>query len=80
MCKNLLKLQAALGLCVGVGSFSDPWSIQGVAHFLEHMLFMGSEKYPRENDFSSFINVSICCYITYLLILILSNVVVPTCM
>ncbi|XP_021929041.1 nardilysin isoform X2 [Zootermopsis nevadensis] len=49
------KLQAALGLCVGVGSFSDPWSVQGMAHFLEHMVFMGSEKYPKENDFDAFI-------------------------
>ncbi|XP_069674736.1 nardilysin isoform X2 [Periplaneta americana] len=46
---------SALGLCVGVGSFSDPWTIQGMAHFLEHMVFMGSEKYPKENDFDAFI-------------------------
>lgn len=46
---------AAVGLCVGVGSFSDPWPIQGMAHFLEHMVFMGSEKYPEENDFEAFI-------------------------
>lgn len=40
-------LQAACGLCVGVGSFSDPPEIPGMAHFLEHMVFMGSEKYPQ---------------------------------
>lgn len=39
--------QAACGLCVGVGSFSDPPEIPGMAHFLEHMVFMGSEKYPQ---------------------------------
>lgn len=27
----------------------------GTAHFLEHMLFMGSEKYPSENEYSVFI-------------------------
>ena len=27
-----------------------------MAHFLEHMLFMGSEKYPQENDFELFIS------------------------
>jgi len=32
---------------VGVGSFSDPPEVQGMAHFLEHMVFMGSEKYPQ---------------------------------
>jgi hypothetical protein len=79
MCKHLLQLQAALAMCVGVGSFSDPWSVQGVAHFLEHMVFMGSEKYPRENDFSSFIDVSICCYIMFLFIVILSNMYGPIC-
>ncbi|XP_008547472.1 nardilysin [Microplitis demolitor] len=46
---------AACGLCVGVGSFSDPSEIPGMAHFLEHMVFMGSKKYPAENDFDSFI-------------------------
>ncbi|XP_034942176.1 nardilysin-like [Chelonus insularis] len=46
---------AACGLCVGVGSFSDPPEVPGLAHFLEHMVFMGSEKYPKENDFDSFI-------------------------
>lgn len=55
--KSTLKEEklAAVGLCVGVGSFSDPWPIQGMAHFLEHMVFMGSEKYPKENDFEAFI-------------------------
>ncbi|KAL3267868.1 hypothetical protein HHI36_007009 [Cryptolaemus montrouzieri] len=48
---------AAAALCVGVGSFSDPKDIPGLAHFLEHMVFMGSEKYPGENDFDSFIKV-----------------------
>lgn len=49
--------QAAAGLCVGVGSFSDPKEVPGMAHFLEHMVFMGSEKFPAENDFDSFIKV-----------------------
>lgn len=46
---------AAAGLCIRVGSFSDPDDIPGLAHFLEHMVFMGSEKYPTENAFDSFI-------------------------
>lgn len=51
------KLSAA-GLCIGVGSFSDPQTVPGMAHFLEHMVFMGSEKYPKENSFDEFIKLS----------------------
>lgn len=51
------KLGAA-GLCIGVGSFSDPQTVPGMAHFLEHMVFMGSEKYPKENSFDEFIKLS----------------------
>ncbi|KAF5276282.1 hypothetical protein FQA39_LY06631 [Lamprigera yunnana] len=47
---------AAAALCIGVGSFSDPRDVPGLAHFLEHMVFMGSKKFPQENDFDSFIN------------------------
>lgn len=35
---------SAASLSVNVGSMSDPWPIQGLAHFLEHMLFMGTKK------------------------------------
>uniref|UniRef100_A0A672ZPQ1 Nardilysin a (N-arginine dibasic convertase) n=1 Tax=Sphaeramia orbicularis TaxID=375764 RepID=A0A672ZPQ1_9TELE len=42
-------------LCVGVGSFCDPADLPGLAHFLEHMVFMGSEKYPSENGFDAFL-------------------------
>eukprot|EP00092_Neocalanus_flemingeri_P030811 GFUD01033465.1.p1 GENE.GFUD01033465.1~~GFUD01033465.1.p1 ORF type:complete len:1104 (+),score=409.71 GFUD01033465.1:45-3356(+) len=49
-----LKMSAA-GLCVHMGSFSDPEDMPGLAHFLEHMVFMGSKKFPEENSFESFI-------------------------
>ena len=39
-----------------VGSYSDPEDIPGLAHFLEHMLFMGTEKYPDENEYSKFLS------------------------
>uniref|UniRef100_A0A8C1X0Q6 Nardilysin a (N-arginine dibasic convertase) n=1 Tax=Cyprinus carpio TaxID=7962 RepID=A0A8C1X0Q6_CYPCA len=47
--------QSAAALCIGVGSFSDPSDLPGLAHFLEHMVFMGSEKYPSENGFDAFL-------------------------
>lgn len=39
-CSGVLIIEsiAACGLCVGVGSFSDPDEFQGLAHLLEHMV------------------------------------------
>lgn len=48
--------KAAAAMVVGVGSFHDPPFAQGMAHFLEHMLFMGTAKYPGENEYSAFIS------------------------
>ncbi|KPM06648.1 insulin-degrading enzyme-like protein [Sarcoptes scabiei] len=47
---------SAASLSVNVGSMSDPWPIQGLAHFLEHMLFMGTKKYPVENEYSKYLS------------------------
>lgn len=44
---------SAVAMCVGVGSFATPTGLDGLAHFLEHILFMGSERYPKENEFDS---------------------------
>ena len=46
---------AALALSVSVGGNDDPKEINGLSHFLEHMVFMGSEKYPVENDFIQYL-------------------------
>ena len=40
---------------LGSGHFSDPDELPGLAHFLEHMVFMGSKKFPNENGFAKFI-------------------------
>ncbi|XAR60816.1 Insulysin [Bertholletia excelsa] len=48
--------QAAAALSVGMGSFSDPFEAQGLAHFLEHMLFMGSAEFPDENEYDSYLS------------------------
>ena len=52
---------AAASLCVKVGSFSDPADIPGLAHFLEHMVFMGSKNFPEENAFDEFLKVKKKC-------------------
>ncbi|PSW18828.1 peptidase M16 [Photobacterium sanctipauli] len=50
--------RSAAALTVNVGHFDDPLDRQGMAHFLEHMLFLGTEKYPRVGEFQTFINQS----------------------
>ena len=47
--------KSAASLSVNVGAAVDPRPLYGLAHFLEHMLFMGSEKYPGENEYADFI-------------------------
>jgi insulysin len=44
------------GACLNVNVGSVNEKIEGLAHFLEHMVFMGSKKYPDSNDFMSSIN------------------------
>lgn len=48
--------KAAAALDVNVGSFEDPENLPGLAHFCEHLLFMGSSKYPNENEYSSYLS------------------------
>ncbi|CAH8608782.1 unnamed protein product [Schistosoma haematobium] len=50
------EAKSAAALCIKVGSFSDPVEAQGLSHFLEHMVFMGSLKYPTENDFDAYLS------------------------
>ncbi|KAL4499182.1 hypothetical protein ABPG72_006768 [Tetrahymena utriculariae] len=52
-----IKLSGA-SLDVLVGSQQNPTEFQGLAHLLEHMLFMGSEKYPQEDEFNNIISKS----------------------
>eukprot|EP01035_Chromulina_nebulosa_P017237 gene17237-22763_t len=41
---------------VNVGSMLDPVLAPGLAHFLEHMLFMGTKKYPDENAYQAYLS------------------------
>jgi insulysin len=40
---------------VAVGHMSDPPELPGLAHFAEHMVFLGTEKYEEENSFGEFL-------------------------
>ncbi|OQR75122.1 insulin-degrading enzyme-like [Tropilaelaps mercedesae] len=48
--------KAAAALSVQVGSLTDPPNLPGLAHFCEHMLFLGTKKYPRENQYQVFLS------------------------
>lgn len=50
--------RAAASLMVSVGSFDEPREIGGLAHFLEHMIFMGNAKYPEESGFNDFVSAN----------------------
>ncbi|KAA0191880.1 Nardilysin [Fasciolopsis buskii] len=53
---EMMENKSAAALCIQVGSMSDPVEAQGLSHFLEHMVFMGSKKYPMENDFDAYLS------------------------
>ncbi|MBF6635863.1 pitrilysin [Rouxiella silvae] len=44
-------------LAVSVGSLQDPDGQLGLAHFTEHMLLMGSKKYPKPESLSEFLKM-----------------------
>ncbi|THU88604.1 hypothetical protein K435DRAFT_679530 [Dendrothele bispora CBS 962.96] len=48
--------KAAASLDVAVGHLSDPDDMPGLAHFCEHLLFMGTEQFPKENEYSEFLS------------------------
>lgn len=48
--------KAAASLDIHVGSAQDPQDYQGLAHFLEHMLFLGTEQFPEAGGYQAFIN------------------------
>ena len=50
--------KAAAALDVAVGSSQDPDSRLGLAHFLEHMLFISSAKYPEVDGYVNFITAN----------------------
>jgi insulysin len=47
---------AAASLDIQIGSSSDPEKFPGLAHFLEHMLFLGTAKYPEPDEYQKFIS------------------------
>jgi insulysin len=48
--------KAAASLDVYIGSYQNPQDRAGLVHFLEHMLFLGTSKYPDPGEYQRFIS------------------------
>ena len=48
--------KSAASLGVNIGSLSDNPDELGLAHFCEHLLFMGTKKYPSENEYGDYLS------------------------
>lgn len=58
LCSDPSSNSAAAAMDVHVGAESDPNEVPGLAHFNEHMLFLGTKKYPKEESFSTFLSAN----------------------
>jgi len=45
----------AAAMHIKAGHFNDPENRAGLAHFHEHMVFLGTRAFPKENDFEAFL-------------------------
>ncbi|KKA31035.1 hypothetical protein TD95_002969 [Thielaviopsis punctulata] len=50
--------KASAAIDVNVGAFSDEEDMPGMAHAVEHLLFMGTKKYPVENHYSQYLSAN----------------------
>jgi len=50
--------EAAAAMDVNAGSFNDPIKVDGLAHFCEHMLFLGTKKYPDKSEYSNYLSTN----------------------
>ncbi|KAJ8128750.1 hypothetical protein O1611_g4882 [Lasiodiplodia mahajangana] len=48
--------KASAALDVHVGNFCDEDAMPGMAHAVEHLLFMGTKKYPEENAYNVYLS------------------------
>jgi insulysin len=48
--------KAAASMDVYVGTNNDPEGFPGLAHFLEHMLFLGTDQFPDAGEYQQFIS------------------------
>lgn len=48
--------ESGAALSIGVGTWDDPKDRPGMAHFVEHLLFLGTEKYPEEEGYTRYLD------------------------
>lgn len=48
--------KAAAAADVGSGSWKDPPTVEGLAHFTEHMLFLGTVRYPEPDGYQRYLS------------------------
>lgn len=49
-------VKSSAALAVMAGSMQNPKNHLGLAHFLEHMLFLGTEDYPQVGEYEDYLN------------------------
>lgn len=50
--------KASAAMDVNAGSAQEPTDVPGLAHFLEHMLFISTQRYPTPGEFMEFISAN----------------------
>lgn len=50
--------RAAASMDVAIGSNHDPETFPGLAHFLEHMLFLGTDQFPEAGEYQQYISAA----------------------
>lgn len=48
--------KSAAALAINVGHFDDPIDREGLAHFLEHLVYLGSREFPTPGSYAQFIS------------------------
>jgi len=50
--------KSSAAMAVHVGSMDDPDNSQGLAHYLEHMLFLGTKEFPKSDEYSTYMETN----------------------
>jgi insulysin len=52
------RKDSAISVAVDVGSYSDPSNHVGLAHFVEHLLFLGTKEYPESDGLLTYVSAN----------------------